>query len=137
MRTKSGLPKHCSWNLDRENGKRRVRFRKAGFQTYIYGTPWSDDFMRQYAAAFDGVKTRGKNIGAERTIAGSIDELIVSYYKLVFPMLKASTQAARRNILERFRAEHGKKPVARLEHQHVAQRHRREGEHAPRSQQLA
>jgi len=27
-RTKNGLPKHCCWNLDRANGKRRVRFRK-------------------------------------------------------------------------------------------------------------
>jgi hypothetical protein len=31
LRTKSGLPKHCGWNLDREDGKRRVRFRKNGF----------------------------------------------------------------------------------------------------------
>ena len=119
MRTKSGLPKHCSWNLDRENGKRRVRFRKAGYQTYIYGTPWSDDFMRQYAAALDGVKAQANNIGVDRTIAGSVDALIVSYYKLVFPTLKPSTQAMRRNILERFRAEHGKNPVARLERAHI------------------
>ena len=120
MRTKSGLPKHCSWNLDREDGKRRVRFRKGGLSTYLTGLPWSDEFMRQYAAALDGVKADNREIGIERTIPGSIDALIVSYYKLVFPTLKASTRAVRRNILERFRAEHGKKPVARLEHQHVA-----------------
>jgi integrase len=119
VRTKSGLPKHCSWNYD-HHGKRRVRFRKAGFSTYLSGTPWSEDFMRQYAAALDGVKSERKEIGAERTISGSIDELIVSYYRLVFPTLKPSTQAVRRNILERFRAEHGKKPVGRLEHQHIA-----------------
>jgi integrase len=119
-RNRSGLPKHCSWNLDRGDGKRRVRFRKAGFSTYIYSTPWSDDFMRQYAAALDGMKAETMEIGAGRTIPGSIDALIVSYYKLVFPTLKASTRAMRRNILERFRTEHGKKPVARLEHQHVA-----------------
>ena len=29
LRTKSGLPKHCSWAPDR-HGKRRVRFRKSG-----------------------------------------------------------------------------------------------------------
>lgn len=55
LRTKSGLPKHCAWNTD-QHGKRRVRFRKAGFSTYLTGTPWSEDFMRQYAAALDGVK---------------------------------------------------------------------------------
>jgi integrase len=102
------------------HGKRRVRFRKDGTLIYITGTPWSEDFMRQYAAALDGVKAERQEIGAERTIAGSIDALIVSYYKLVFPTLKPSTRAVRHNILERFRAEHGKKPVARLEHQHVA-----------------
>ena len=53
LRTKSGLPKHCGWNIDR-HGKRRVRFRKERFSTYLTGTPWSEDFMRQYAAALDG-----------------------------------------------------------------------------------
>jgi hypothetical protein len=87
---------------------------------YLSGTPWSDDFMRQYAAALDGVKAKARNIGADRTIAGTVNALIVSYYKLVFPLFKPSTQAMRRNILERFRGEHGNKPVARLEHEHVA-----------------
>ena len=63
LRTKSGLPKHCSWNTD-HHGKRRVRFRKAGFTTYLTGTPWSEDFMRQYATALDGVKAHAGNIGA-------------------------------------------------------------------------
>jgi hypothetical protein len=45
LRTKSGLPKHCSWNTD-QHGKRRVRFRKGGFTTYLGGIPWSEDFMR-------------------------------------------------------------------------------------------
>ena len=40
--------------------------------------------MRQYAAALDGVKAQSTNIGADRTIPGSIDALVVSYYKLVF-----------------------------------------------------
>jgi integrase len=119
LRTKSGLPKHCSWNYD-HHGKRRVRFRKNGFSTYLAGIPWSDDFMRQYAAALDGVKGQSSNIGAERTKAGTISALIVSYYKLVFPLLKPSTQAVRRNILERFRREHGDKPVAKLQHEHIA-----------------
>ena len=50
LRTKSGLPKHCSWAPDR-HGKRRVRFRKGGVSRYLPGNPWSEDFMRQYAAA--------------------------------------------------------------------------------------
>jgi hypothetical protein len=63
---------------------------------------------------------RSQEIGAKRTIPGGIDALVVSYYKLVFPTLKPSTRADRCNILERFLAVHGKKPVARLEYQHVA-----------------
>jgi hypothetical protein len=80
-RNKSGLPKHCSWNTDREDGKRRVRFRRGGFSVYLTGTPWSEDFMRQYAAAIDGVKAQPSNIGMEHTKAGSFDALCVSYYR--------------------------------------------------------
>jgi len=66
------------------------------------------------------VKAPTENIGAERTKPGSINALIVSYYTLIFPLLKPSTQRMRRNILERFRRNHGDKPVTRLEHAHVA-----------------
>jgi hypothetical protein len=77
LRTKSGLPKYCSWNTD-HHGKRRVRFRKAGFTTYLSGTPWSEDFMRQYAAALEGVKAHHAEIGVGRTKPGSLDELVES-----------------------------------------------------------
>ena len=97
LRTKSGLPKHCSWNYDR-HGKRRVRFRKLGFTVYLSGTPWSEDFMRQYAAAFDGVKEHAE-VGADRTKPGSFNALCVSYYRSPeFRDLKPSTQVMRRNI---------------------------------------
>jgi integrase len=119
-RTKNGLPKYCSWHLDRANGTRRVRFRKGGVLAYLTGTPWSEDFMRQRAAVIDGVKIERQEIGAARTVPGSFDALIVSYYKLVFPTLKKSTQSVRHNILERFRADHGNKPIARFERQHAA-----------------
>jgi integrase len=120
QRTKSGLPKHCSWNLDRENGRRRVRFRKTGFTTYLTGIPWSEDFMRQFAAALERVKQRSAEVGADRTLPGSVDALVVSYYRLVFPRFKASTQTERRYIIERFRAEHGTKPVRLLKREHIA-----------------
>jgi integrase len=122
LRTKSGLPKHCSWNCD-QHGKRRVRFRKAGFSTYLTGTPWSEDFMRQYAAALDGVKEHTiNNIGAARTKPGSFNALCVSYYRSPeFRGLKESTQAVRRNIIERFRAIHGEKPLKGLDRVHIQQ----------------
>jgi integrase len=119
-RTKSGLPQYCSWNID-QHGKRRVRFRKAGFSTYLNGTPWSEDFMRQHAAALDGVKAPAAgNIGAECTKPGSFNALVVSYYRSAdFANLKSSTQAQRRNVIERFRAEHGTKPLKGLSRDHI------------------
>jgi integrase len=120
LRTKSGLPKHCSWNYDR-HGKRRVRFRKDGFSTYLTGTPWSEDFMREYAAALDGVKAQTtSNVGAVRTTPGSFNALCVSYYRSPeFRGLKASTQTVYRNIIERFRKGRGDKPLARLNRAHI------------------
>ena len=119
LRTKSGLPKHCSWNAD-QHGKRRVRFRKGGLATYLTGTPWSEDFMRQYAAALDGVKAQANNVGAGRTKPGSFDALCVSYYRSPdFLGLKPSTQQARRNIIESFRRAHGDKPLQALGRAHI------------------
>src|SRR6516164_6995327 len=114
IRTKNGLPKHCGWNVD-QHGKRRVRFRKGGVSTYLAGIPWSEDFMRQYAAALEGVKAQATNIGAARTVAGTVAALVATYLdpqsSSPFKTGAAETQRTRRNILERFREEHGDKPL--------------------------
>jgi integrase len=97
-----------------------VRFRRRGFTTYLTGIPWSEDFMRQYAAAIEGVKEQAGNVGIERTKPGSVNALCVSYYRSPeFRGLKATTQALRRNIIERFRNEHGDKPISRLGRAHI------------------
>jgi site-specific recombinase XerD len=117
QRTKSGLPRHCSWAYDR-HGKRRVRFRKLGFSTYITGTPWSEAFMRQYATAHDGVKAQATNIGASRVVAGTVDALIAAYLDPTstspFKTGAQETQRTRRNILENFRKEYGMLPLYRI-----------------------
>jgi len=119
LRTKSGLPKHCSWNKDRHD-KRRVRFRLRGFSTYLTGTPWGEEFMRQYAAALDSVKVEVQEVGASRTKVGSIDALCVSYYRSPeFRNLKASTQKKRRNIIERFRQNYGGQLLKGLRRRHI------------------
>ena len=118
LRTKSGLPKHCSWNTDR-HGKRRVRFRKAGFTTYLSGVPWSESFMIQYATAVDGLKAQAGNIGAERTVAGSVGALVAVYLNPLssspFKTCAPETQRTRRNILENFRKAYGNLPVFRTD----------------------
>jgi len=116
---RNGLPKYCSWNIDR-HGNRRVRFRRNGISRYLTGIPWSEDFMRQYASALEGVEAQAGNVGAARTIPGSINALAVSYYRSPdFRGLQASTQKSRRYIIEPFRHEHGDKPVRRLERKHI------------------
>jgi len=118
-RTKSGLPKHCGWNTDRPGGVRRVRFRKDGFATYLTGTPWGEDFMRQYAAALDGLDTRKANIGAGRWPSGSLGSIIAAYLDVSpnssspFKALALATRQMRRRMLDRWRAEHGQLPLFR------------------------
>ena len=120
LRTKSGLPKHCTYQSDRY-GNRRVRFRRRGVSVYLTGIPWSDDFMRQYAAALDGVKAQTSTIGAERTVAGTVNALVVAYLDCSptstspFKTFKPETQRTRRNILENFRDTHGDKPLYRVD----------------------
>jgi hypothetical protein len=117
--TRRALPRFCGWNQNRGTGKWRVRFRRGRFSCYL-PMPDAADFAAAYAAAVaNGAKPQALDIGAARTIGGSIDAALVSYYKLIFPRLKPSTQAMRRGILERFRVKHGHKPVAQLERRHV------------------
>jgi integrase len=121
LRTRSGLPKHCSWNVDR-HGKRRVRFRRSGVSIYLAGIPWSDDFMRQYAAALEGVTLQANTIGAERTIAGTVNALVAAYLdpnsSSPFKTFGKETQRTRRCTLENFRCAHGNKPLYRTQGNH-------------------
>ena len=119
LRTKNGLPRHCGWNFD-QHGKRRVRFRKGWFSTYLTGTPWSEEFMRQYAAALDGVKAQASDIGSGRTVAGTVNALVKAYLDPLssspFKTGASETKRTRRNILENFAEAHGDKPLFRTDH---------------------
>jgi len=120
LKTRSGLPKHCTWEVDR-HGKRRARFRRRGVSAYLTGIPWSEDFMRQYAAALEHEQVQRAQIGAaKRTLPGSFSALCVSYYNSPeFRSLKVSSQASRRGVLERFRANHGHRRLKDLKRDHV------------------
>jgi integrase len=74
------------------------------------GLPGSRDFMNAYHAALDQPQAE---IGAKRTRSGTVNAAIVGYYQsLAFRDLAPGTQAMRRAILERFRADHGDRPIA-------------------------
>ena len=55
-------------------------------------------------------------IGAQRTMPGTVNAAIISYYNADFGGgLRESTKAMRRAILERFREAHGDKRIALLD----------------------
>lgn len=110
-------PKYCQGMIDR-HGKPRWYFRRPGFpRRALPGLPWSPQFMAEYAAAMEGDKAE---IGKKQTLPGSIAALIASYYRSAeYSGMADSTKRAVRNILERFRAEHGDKRVAHLEKRHI------------------
>src|SRR5262249_31508005 len=119
LKTRSGLPKHCTHVIDR-HGKHRVRFRRRGVSQYLTGIPWSEDFMRQYAAALERETNHHAGVGASRTVAGSFSALCVAFYNSAdFAALKASTQAMQRSVLERFRRDHGHGRLADLKRVHL------------------
>ena len=95
-------------------GKPRRYFRRPGFkQITLPGLPGSTEFMAAYEQALAGLPRR--EIGADRTMPGTVNAAIVGYYQcLAFRGLAPSTQARRRAILERFRNEHGDKRIATL-----------------------
>jgi len=119
LRTRSGLPKHCTYQADRY-GNRRVRFRRRGVSVYLTGIPWSEDFMRQYAAALEREQGQRAQVGASRTIPGSFSAACVSYYgSPEFRGLKESTRVGRRYVLEPFREKNGHRPVRDLRREHI------------------
>jgi integrase len=75
--------------------------------------------MRAYANALDGVKAQASNIGAGRTVAGTVNALVAAYLdprsSSPFKTGAAETQRTRRNILEKFREAHGEKPLYRTD----------------------
>ena len=77
--------------------------------------------MRQYAAALEREDVNRAQVGASKcTLPGSFSALWVSYYgSPEFRGLKASTQKVRRNVLERFHAEHGHRPLKALQSAHI------------------
>ena len=106
------MPKYTQAFTDR-HGKARFYLRKAGCKPVRFpacrGRPrsWPRD-----EAALEGEAPR-IDIGASRTKPGTINALVVSYFNsMAFQALAPETRRTRRNILERFRAEHGDKRSA-------------------------
>jgi integrase len=108
-------------NRGRKDKRLRYYFRRRGGKAIpLPGLPGSEEFMAAYAAALAGLSII--EIGASRTLPGTINALAVTYYGSVdWQKLAPDTKKNRARVIERFRAEHGKKRVALLHRHHILQ----------------
>ena len=102
------------------HGKPRFRYRRKGASTvYLPGVPGSVEFAQAYADAVAGVTTR-REVGADRTIPGTINALVVAYYKSAdFKVLGETTQRTYSGIIERIRRDYGHLPLRGMDRTHV------------------
>jgi integrase len=98
----------------------RYYFRRRGQKAIpLPGLPGSEEFMAAYAMALDAVPDRHE-IGASGTLPGTINALIVDYYRSIgWDNFSEDTRRTQRRIIERFRADHGDKRVALLRREHI------------------
>src|SRR5262245_35672303 len=94
------LPSYVHGFLDR-HGKPRHYFRRPGFRRVaLPGLPYSSEFMDALAMAMAGEVPKVE-IGAKRTIPGTVNAAVVSFYNSVaFQSLSTETRRTRRNTLE-------------------------------------
>jgi integrase len=112
--------KHIHQYRDR-HGKVRRYVRVPGRKKVpLPGAPGAAAFMAAYQAALDDEEPP-LEIAASRTKPGTVNAAVVAYYGSVdFINLAQGTQRTRRNILERFRREHGDRRIALLQRRHIA-----------------
>jgi hypothetical protein len=114
------LPRYVHAFIDR-HGKARFYFRRAGLkQVPLPGLPYSPQFMVAYEAAMGG-PAEEQEIGKGRTLPGTVNALVVTYYKSAEWQhgLAEDTRKSRRRIIEKFRHEHADKRVALLRRDHI------------------
>lgn len=101
------------------HGKQRYYYRAPGkARIPLTGEPGSAAFMSAYHAA--AKEEPARQIGAERSKAGTINALVAAYYQSTdFKQLAAITQSTYRNVIERIRQAHGAKTVAKIESHHI------------------
>ena len=116
----SRLPPYVHGFVDR-HGKSRHYLRCPGFKSVpLPGLPWSPEFMATHEVALATASPQHE-IGASRTAPGTINALVVSYYKSSAwcGELEEETRKTRKRIIERFRQTHGDKRVALLRQDHL------------------
>jgi integrase len=97
------------------HGKQRIYFNRPGTpKVALPGPVYSEVFWIAYHKAMAGVVEK-PSVGADRTIPGSINALIVQYYQsLSFSQKADATKRNYKSVLEPFRREYGDGQVAAL-----------------------
>ncbi|MEO6092661.1 MAG: tyrosine-type recombinase/integrase [Novosphingobium sp.] len=118
---KRWLPQWVSEYRDR-HGKARYRFRRKGFEQYLFKhPPGTEGFRQEYEACKSGVAAAAIEAGAGRAQPGSFDDLITRYYRSPdFLDPSDRTREVYRGVIERWRVKYGKAKVRDLEPRHVA-----------------
>jgi integrase len=105
------------------HGHPRHYFRREGMKPIpLPGLFGSEEFMRAYQMALAGLPGAGSKpeIGASRTLPGTVAALVVSYYRSdAWRRLDEETQKTRRRTIERFRERWGEHRVALIRRDHV------------------
>lgn len=111
-------PKYVHEWVDRKTGIPYRKFRRAGYPMADLpaGIPYdSPEFLRAYIAACDLSPLETVPIGQIRSVPGSIAQLVAAYLERGLGDLAPGTQRQRRGICQRFRDQHGTKPVKLLD----------------------
>jgi hypothetical protein len=107
-------------NKNRKDSRVRYYFRRPGVKAVpLPGIPGDEQFMSAYHAALAGISNAPVEIGASRTTPGTVDALVVNYYKSAAWLdLAEDSRSNRRGLIERFRERHGAKRVSLLRRDH-------------------
>ena len=102
-------------------GKWRTRFRRKGFKTYTFkAKPFTPEWEAELRACLDGRPGDKIQPGAERTIPGTIEALIVAYLQSARWARKSEASKANcRSIVNRAREAIGKAPVRDFKARHA------------------
>src|SRR5467141_1183349 len=104
---------------DRHGRLLRYFHPKGGKAIPLPGLPGSEEFRLAYERALATI-SKPVEIGESRTEPGTINALIVAYYKTAeWNALVPDTQKTRKRIIEAFRVENGNRRVATLHRDHI------------------
>lgn len=120
-RPKYKRPKYLHVYTDRHGKNERIYFNRPGQpKTALRGPQNSAEFWEDYLAAAANTPKPDGGAGKSKTLAGTINALIVQYYESAgFTSKAAATQRNYKSLLEPFRKAHGEKRVATLQTHHI------------------